>query len=297
VALAAIIARTAPPSEDSGRDRPRSLNLGASVTFTAAVMAFVVGATLIVPPGGRLAGGLLLASFLLLTVLFVAIDRRAAAPLLPREVTRAANLRQGAWGAFLNTATTSSAVTLVTLYLQNTLRRTPLQAAAALLPFSLAVIGGSALAPRLQRPLGPRGTMAIGLLAIAAADIALVWGAAAAWAVPLCAAVAGGGIGLSSVAATGVGTDVAAYWRGSASGIINTAAQLGTAVGIAILLLVAAATTGTPAPGIAPPRLAWAVAALTAAAGAAVFARPRRATPSPGLSGRRVAPPPRQTAR
>jgi MFS family permease len=297
VALATIIARTVPPPA-SDSDPPRSLNLGASVTFTAAVMAFVVGTTLIVSPGGRLAGGLLLGGSLLLTVLFVVIDRRAAAPLLPPALMRSANLRQGAWGALLNTATTSSAVTLVTLYLQNTLRRTPLQAAAALLPFSLAVIGGSALAARLQRSLRPQWTVAIGLLAIAAADFALVWGAAASWAVPLCAAGAGGGIGLSSVAATGLGTDVGAQWRGSASGIINTAAQLGTAVGIAILLLIAAATTGTPAAGTPPPRLAWAVAAATAAAGAAAFAwRCHPATSSPALSGPQAARLPGRTPR
>ena len=97
-----------------------------------------------------------------------------------------------------------------------------------------------------------------------------------AWAVPLCAAIGGAGIGLSSVAATGLGTDVRARWRGGASGIINTAAQLGTAVGIATLLLVAAATSGIPALGAPPPRAAWAVAALVAAAGAARFAVARR---------------------
>ena len=71
--------------------------------------------------------------------------------------------------------------------------------------------------------------VAAGLAMIAAADIALIPSARSAWAVPLCAAGAGTGIGLSSVAATGLGTDVEVRWRGGASGIINTAAQLGTA--------------------------------------------------------------------
>jgi hypothetical protein len=39
---------------------------------------------------------------------------------------------------------------------------------------------------------------------------------------------------------------------------------------------VAAATSGTPAPDTSPPRIAWAVAALAAAAGAAWFAVARR---------------------
>ena len=180
-------------------------------------------------------------------VAFVIIDRRAAAPLLPRQLTGDRRLRQGALGGFLNTATTSSVITLLTLYLQNTLHRSPLQAAATLLPFSLAVIAGSSLSVSLQRRVRPQWAVAAGLAMIAAADIALIPSARSAWAVPLCAAGAGTGIGLSSVAATGLGTDVEVRWRGGASGIINTAAQLGTALGIAVLLLVAAATSGVPA--------------------------------------------------
>ncbi len=85
---------------------------------------------------------------------FVLADRRAVAPLLPRELARSRPLRLGTLGALLNTATTSSVLTLVTLYLQNSLQRTPLQAAATLLPFSLAVIAGSALAAAVQRRTG-----------------------------------------------------------------------------------------------------------------------------------------------
>jgi len=274
-ALAAVIATSVPP--DGARRQAESLNLAGSATFTATVMAFVVGTTLITQPGGRVAGGLLLGACLVLAGGFVLVDRRAAAPLLPPELIRSRWLRLGALGGLLNTATTSSVLTLVTLYLQNSLGRTPLQAAASLLPFSLAVIAASALAARVQRRLGPsrrvaRRLIAAGLALIAIADAALIPLAAWAWAVPLCAAAAGAGIGLSSVAATGLGTDVEPRWRGGASGIINTAAQLGTAVGIATLLLVAAATGGTPAPDTPPPRVAWAVAALAAAAGAAWFA-------------------------
>ena len=223
---------------DGGRRQAESLNLAGSAIFTAAVMAFVVGATLITQAGGRVAGGLLLAACVALAGGFVLVDRRAAAPLLPPELIRSRRLRQGALASLLNTATTSSAMTLVTLYLQDSLRRTPLQAAASLLPFSLAVIGGSALAAAVQRRAGPsrlvaQRLIAAGLALIAVSDTVLIPLAALAWAVPLSAAVGGAGIGLSSVAATGLGTDVAPRWRGGASGIINTAAQLGTAVGIA----------------------------------------------------------------
>jgi MFS family permease len=278
-ALAAVVAASVPP--DGARRQAESLNLAGSAIFTAAVMAFVVGTTLIAQSGGHVTGGLLLAACLVLAGGFVLVDRRAAAPLLPLELIRSRRLRFGALGGLLNTATTSSVITLVTLYLQDSLGRTPWQAAASLLPFSLAVIAASIVAARIQRRAGPsrqvaRRLIAAGLALIAVADAALIPLAAQAWAVPVCAAAAGAGIGLSSVAATGLGTDVEPRWRGSASGIINTAAQLGTAVGIAILLLVAAATSGTPAPDVPPPRIAWAVAALAAAAGAAWFAFARR---------------------
>ena len=296
-ALAAVIAVSVP--RDGARRQAESLNLAGSLIFTAAVMAFVVGATVIAQPGGRLAGALLLAACVVLAGGFVLADRRAAAPLLPRELIRSRPLRLGTLGALLNTATTSSVLTLVTLYLQDSLQRTPLQAAATLLPFSLAVIAGSTLAAAVQRRTGQPRTdrrrmgqrrtgqragpprlvaqrlIAAGLALIAVADAALIPLAALAWAVPVCAAGAGAGIGLSSVAATGLGTDVAPRWRGGASGIINTAAQLGTAVGIAALILVAAATGETPALGTPPPRIAWAVAVLAAAAGAVRFALAR----------------------
>ena len=196
-ALAAVIAASVPP--DGPRRQAESLNLGGSAIFTAAVMAFVVGTTLISQPGGRGAGGLLLAACLGLVGGFVLADRRAAAPLLPLELIRSRWLRLGALGGLLNTATTSSVLTLVTLYLQNSLGRTPLQAAASLLPFSLAVIAASALAARVQRRLGPsrrvaRRLIAAGLALIAIADAALIPLAAWAGAVGLRAAAAGVGI-------------------------------------------------------------------------------------------------------
>jgi hypothetical protein len=52
---------------------------------------------------------------------------------------------------------------------------------------------------------------------------------------------------------------------------------LGAAVGIAVLLLVAAATSGVPTLASPPPRAAWAVGAAVAAAGATRFALTARA--------------------
>jgi MFS family permease len=250
---------------------PPSLNLAGSLSFTAAVMAFVVGTTVITRPGDRIAGILILGACAAAAAGFVIIDRRARAPLLPRPLTAVRRLRQGALGGFLNTATTSSAITLVTLYLQTALHRSPLAAAVALLPFSVAVVAGSSLSAAALRRVSPQRAVAAGLGLIAAADLALIPAARSAWGVPACAAAAGLGIGLSSVAATGLGTEVRAQWRGGAAGIINTAAQVGTAVGVAVLLLIATATTGGPAAGRPAPDVAWITAAVAAGLGSAWF--------------------------
>jgi len=276
-ALTVAIARAVPPDRDA--DRSVRLSLASSAAFTVAVMAFVVATTLLPERGRAMPGAVLLAASVVLAGLFVSVDRRSAAPLLPRALLRERSLRQGALGGFLNTLTTSSAFTLATLYLQNTLGRTPLVTALMLLPFSLAVIAGSALAaPALgRRP--PQHVIAAGLAVIAVSGAALIAAARSPWALPVCAAVSGADIGLSSVAATSLGTSVATAARGTASGIINTAAQLGTALGIAIVLFAAAATTGIPQSHTPVPVAGWGLAAAISLAGAAIF----------GLWGRRVA--------
>jgi MFS family permease len=269
VLLALAIKRSVPL--DQSVDRSVRLSVGSASTFTAAVMAFVVATTLLPQPGRAALGGALLAVAVVLTGVFITMDRRSAAPLLPRAVLGERPLRQGAAGALLNTLTTSSAITLATLYLQNTQGHSPLVAGLMLLPFSVAVIAGSALAAPALARWAPQRLVSTGLAVIAVSDAALIPAASRTWALPLCVVAGGAGIGLSSVAATRLGTSVPVAVRGTASGIINTAAQLGTAVGIAALLLLAALTTGIPQPGSPVPAIAWGTAALIACTGAVIF--------------------------
>jgi MFS family permease len=81
----------------------------------------------------------------------------------------------------------------------------------------------------------------------------------------------GAGLGLSSVASTTLGTRVPVEERGVAAGVINTAAQVGTALGIAVVLLVVAVTTGAPAPASPVPAAGWGTGAFVAALGALAF--------------------------
>jgi predicted MFS family arabinose efflux permease len=187
--LAAGIGRTVPP--DRNAERPPPLPVASSLLFTASVMGFVIATTLLPQKRAWPAGAALLGAILVLAGAFVVVDRSAQAPLLPRSLLRERPLRQGAIASLLNTLTTSSTITLATLYLQNTRGLSPLTAAAVLLPFSLAVIAGSALAARSLARWPPQRVIAVGLSAIAICDAALISSAAGAWTVPI-TVVAGG---------------------------------------------------------------------------------------------------------
>src|ERR1700751_1459041 len=82
--LAGAIGRSVPP--DRAADRSVRLSLPSVGTFTAAVMAFVVGTTLLPEPGQAALGAALVVAAVALAGLFAAVDRRSAAPLLPRAV-------------------------------------------------------------------------------------------------------------------------------------------------------------------------------------------------------------------
>jgi MFS family permease len=173
--------------------------------------------------------------------------------------------------AVVLTGVTSPAGVLATVYLQEALDYGATRAGLTLLPFSVAVIAGSALGSVLLARRGARGTIVGGLLAITAAmGLATAIdppGGTAYLAAAL--ALAGLGLGAASVAATALGVAaVDAADEGLASGLLNTAAQIGTAVGIAVLLTVAAAGEGDGAGAEAMAqgiRLGYAVACAIAA--------------------------------
>src|SRR6202012_3801198 len=105
-----------------------------------------------------------------------------------------------------------------------------------LMPLSLGVVAGATLAAPLLRRLTRRAVIAAGLGLIGAADAALIAAIHDGWLLTAPVAVAGAGLGLSSVAANALGTDVPPPLQATAAGALNTAAQLGTALGVAALL-------------------------------------------------------------
>jgi len=267
VALAPLVV-----PESRSEDASRRLDLGGALTVTAALALLVFGLTraqLTGPGSPEAMGGT--AGALVLLALFVRIERRAPDPLVPSALLRADGLVRANLAAGALTASTTPPLLLCVLELGR--ERSPLETGALFAPFNLAVIAGSLLGPRFARAIGVRSAMAAGLAGIGAGILwllAIAGGRAAPLALLPSFVVMGVGLGCASVASTAAGTAAAGASReGVASALLNTAAQLGTAVGVAVLLSVAAA---------AGSRAAFAGAAAVALTTAALGLRaPRRA--------------------
>ena len=241
-------------------DRYRRLDVLGAILLVAAVMALIVGASLLDRADlGSVALGSLVIGVLLILV-FVAQQRRARSPLIPAAAAQSRNLRFGSLVSFVNTATTSSAGVLATLLLQQHLGLSPVQAAFALMPFSFAVIAGSVLSRPLGARLPEQRLCSVGLGGIAVGNLVLAITAGRIAGLVMGAVITGIGLGIAAVAATSLGTRVRDELTGSATGLLNTAAQLGTALGVAALVTIA--SIANPPTGTA---IAWAVGGATAA--------------------------------
>lgn len=231
----------------------RQLDLPGAVTVTAGLVLLVYGLTR--AEGGSLLtlGTMALALTLLAAFLFV--ERSVSDPLVPLCVFRVRNLSGSALVAFTNTATTSPVGILAVLYLQEVLAYSPTLAGMLGLPFSLSVVAGSFLGSRLTGALGARSTMALGLGGICGATL-LITGISAEgglFYVISNAALSGLALGCSAVASTTKGTSaVKEEDRGLASGLLNSSAQVGAALGLAVLFAVAVARTDAVAAGGEP---------------------------------------------
>ncbi|MGW0484208.1 MFS transporter [Nonomuraea sp. NPDC003214] len=181
---------------------------------------------------------------------FVAIEARSRSPLMPLRLLANRNLSAGIlvivpFGAAMNTV-----MFFLTLYFQDVLAYTALQAGLAFLVMSLVIAAGDFCSERLMHRFGTRTTLIVGLLAGVAGNVLLAasMGAQAGF-VALLPGVVVYGLGMGIVfpamfAATGTG--VADHEQGTASGMASTAFQVGIATGLAVLVAVSAAW-GMPA--------------------------------------------------
>jgi MFS family permease len=243
--VAMALAPVVVPETRAG-DPGRRLDAAGAAAITAALALLVFGLTRAqvdgpASPGaiGGVAGGVVLLA------LFARIEARAPDPLLPAALLRADGLAGANVAAAALTASTSPPMLLCVFELQGVRGLSPLHTGALFAPFNLAVISGSLLGPRVTRAVGARVAMAVGLAGIGAGVLGLLAvidgrGAPVAF---LPAFVAMGlSLGCASVASTAAGTAAAGEAsEGVASALLNTAAEVGAALGVAALVSVAAA--------------------------------------------------------
>jgi MFS family permease len=201
-------------------------------------------------------------------VAFAVFEQRTAAPMVPPAVWRLPSFRLGAGVAAVLTATTSGANVIGTLFAQDVLGLSGAVTGACFLLFSAAVVVSSTLAPAALQRISARRAMTLGLAVIAGSmavqALAVSRTSLVVFLVGL--TLSGLGLGLASVGSTAQGTAEATEDTGGLiGGLLNAAAQIGTAIGIAALL---AAPGGRAA--------AYLVAAGLAAIATAACALPRR---------------------
>jgi MFS family permease len=282
VPLCAGAAALAPRFLREWRDpSPARADLAGAVLVTGGLAALVLALTL-AEASGPLAGPTLAALAAAVALLggLVRVEARAPSPLLDRALLRRPGVAGPNAVAAVLTAATTPPMFFCILHAQHVLGLAPTAAGLLFPPFNLAVVAGSLVGPRVAAAAGERRAMAGGLAAVAVGALALRAIAPGAPALPSLLGgflLLGAGLGVASVASTARGTAaLGAADQGFASGLLATSAQLGTALGLAILVPIAAAHTralgGGAAAQVAGFELGFAFAAALAAAAAGVTA-------------------------
>ncbi len=177
------------------------------------------------------------AGAVMMLAVFAAIERRVAEPMLPLGLFRSPAFTGVQLAAFAVSASLFALFLYLTLYLQNYLGYSPLQAGLRYLPITLVPFLVAPLAVALMGRVPARVLMAISLAAVGV-GLLLMSGlsAGSGWTALLPGfIVAGVGIGLLNPVIADVAVSVVPKERsGMAAGINDTFRQVGVAVGVAV---------------------------------------------------------------
>jgi MFS transporter, DHA2 family, multidrug resistance protein len=218
---------------DAGR-----LDLGSAAMSVLAVLAVIWGLKDIAQDGLAPAAALVIAGGLVVGVAFVARQRRLADPMLDVGLFRLTRFNAALATNFLAIFVAVGYFLFVAQYLQLVVGLSPLAAGLWSLPSAIGFILGSQLAPRVLGNLRPAWVIAAGL-AVAAVGLALLAQVGVSGGLP---ALIGGSVVISLGLAPvfGLTTELIVgsappSQAGAASGISETAAELGGALGIAVM--------------------------------------------------------------
>lgn len=234
-----------PPREDGA---PRRFDVGGAVTITTGMVLLVYGVVRLEHPGegvgltaAALAGGVALLAA------FVAVERRAPAPLVRLGILRSAALVRAYLSALLFAASFFGFQFVVVLYMQELRGWSALETSFALLIVSIDAVLAPTLTPRLVDRFGTTRVIVAGLLMATAsyalfAPVGMDWSYAVMFPMilllGLAFALAYGP--LTIVATEGVSDDE----QGLAGGLLYTCSQFGAALGLSTVTAVSVAVAG-----------------------------------------------------
>ena len=295
IALTAFLLPASVGTGPRTRDQRQPLDLPGAATITAALAGLLYALTQAKAVGwtAPMTLGPLSAGLILLGV-FVAIERRTPAPLVPPATFRALPITAANAAMLLQSATTAYALVL-TLYFQQVLGLSPLATGLCFLPLAVVAAVAAPLAGRLIDTLGGRRAtlfqaltvqgagLLVMALALAGRGVASVIAATVVWATGKVVADVAGII----TATSGLDEDR----KGLAAGLLSTSQQLGAACGLRVVAAVVAARSDAVggATGSQPPveALQWgllASVAFVALALSIVLVGLRRRRPGPNTA-------------
>src|ERR687892_566538 len=235
-------------AESRSESETRAFDFAGAVSVTAGLSLLVYG--LVEAPGAGWGSGQtlgLLAGAVALLGAFVAIELRSAAPLVPFRIFRLRTLTGANVVGILTGASLFSMFFFISLYMQNVLGFSAIEAGLAYLPLAVSIIISAGIASQLVTRVGFKPILATGMLLVAGG---LLWFGQISADGSFIADV----LGPSLVAAVGLGfafvpqtiaavSGVADREAGLASGLINTSQQVGSALGLAVLATIANSRT------------------------------------------------------
>jgi EmrB/QacA subfamily drug resistance transporter len=232
-------------AESRAETRTRAFDLAGAITVTAGLSLLVYALVDAVNAGWGSAETLArLAGAVALLGAFVAIEARHRAPLVPFAIFRSRTRRGANVVGLLVGMSLFSMFFFVSLYMQQVLHYSALEAGLAYLPLAVGIILAAGGASAAVTRFGPKPVLLCGLLLIAAG---LAWFSRAPASGGTFAAdvlgpslLAAGGLGFSFVPITITAmSGTRPHEAGLASGLLNTSQQVGGALGLALLATLA----------------------------------------------------------
>jgi EmrB/QacA subfamily drug resistance transporter len=248
VALIALALTTGLIPESRSESQTRTFDALGAITVTAGLSVLVYALVDATEAGWGSAQTLgLIGLSAALIAAFIATELRSKAPLMPFRIFRLRTLTGANVVGLLLGASLFSMFFFITLYMQQVLGFSAIEAGLAYLPLSVAIIIAAAAGGQLVTRVGFKPVLATGMALVAAG---LLW---------FSQISVGGGfttdvLGPSLLAAVGLGfgfvtstiaavSGVREQESGLASGLINTSQQIGGALGLAVLATIANSTT------------------------------------------------------